>query len=637
MEKKMARVFVDGALIGKVDDAIGFTKNFRQMRRSEQVSSEANISYKDYSNEIVINTDRGRARRPLIVVENGVPAVTPEDIELVRSGAEDFMALVKQGKIEFIDAEEEDDLYIAVEEKELTSEHTHLEIDPSLILGIGAAHVPFPEHNASPRVTMGAGMIKQALGFAQANMKLRPDTRGHMLHYAQAPMVHTQASELIGSDDRPQGQNFVVAILSYEGYNIEDALIFNKASVERGVGRSHFFRTYEGEERRYPGGQVDRIERPDEDVQGSHGIGSYANLDIDGIINPETVVNEKDVLIGKTSPPRFLEEPTGELIAVEKRRDTSVTMRSNETGIVDTVIITESENSSRLVKVRTRDLRIPEIGDKFASRHGQKGVCGLITPQENMPFTAAGIAPDLVINPHAVPSRMTIGHMLEMIGGKVGAIEGSRINATSFRKTQVEKIFDSPFAQKRVLEDKEIGADAKADKLTREQVLRHQLAEAGFAHNGREVMYDGITGRMFQADIYIGVIYYQKLYHMVSTKMHARSRGPVQVLTRQPTEGRAREGGLRFGEMERDVMIGHGAAMALKERLLDESDAVKEYVCARCGMVAMYDAKQKTTRCLACGAETDIYEVEMSYAFKLLLDEMKSMGIAPRLRLEDMV
>ena len=633
----MARVFVDGALIGKVDDASGFTKNFRQMRRSGHVSTEVNISYKDYSNEIIINTDRGRARRPMIVVENGIPAVTPEDIEIVRSGAEDFMALVAQGKIEFIDAEEEDDLFVAVQEGDLTTDHTHLEIDPSLILGIGAAHVPFPEHNASPRVTMGAGMIKQALGFAQANMKLRPDTRGHMLHYAQVPMVHTQAAELIGSDKRPQGQNFCVAIISYEGYNIEDALIFNKASVERGVGRSHFFRTYEGEERRYPGGQVDRIEMPEEDVQGSHGIGSYANLDIDGIINPETVVNEKDVLIGKTSPPRFLEEPTGELIAVEKRRDTSVTMRSNETGIVDTVIITESENSSRLVKVRTRDLRVPEIGDKFASRHGQKGVCGLITSQENMPFTAAGIAPDLVINPHAVPSRMTIGHMLEMIGGKVGSLEGSRVNGTSFRKTQVEKIFDTTFAQQRVLDNKEIGKDAKADKLTREQVLRHQLAEAGFAHNGREVMYDGITGRRFQADIYMGVIYYQKLYHMVSTKMHARSRGPVQVLTRQPTEGRAREGGLRFGEMERDVMIGHGAAMALKERLLDESDAVKQYVCARCGMIAMYDAKQKMTRCLACGADTDIYEVEMSYAFKLLLDEMKSMGIAPRLRLEDMV
>jgi len=396
----------------------------------------------------------------------------------------------------------------------------------------------------------------------------------------------------------PAGQNITIAIMSYEGYNMSDAMILNKGSVERGLGRSTFFKPYSVEELRYSGGLKDDIIIPDKEVKGYKSERDYRYLEEDGIIYPEAKISEEEVMIGKVSPPRFLGELEEFSIAANIRRENSVTLKHGEAGIVDMVVVTENEEGNKLVQVRLREQRVPELGDKFASRHGQKGVVGLIVPQEDMPVTSSGITPDIIFSPHSIPSRMTISHMIEIVAGKVGSLSGNYIDGTTF--------------------------DARSEKD-----IRQELLSLGFREDGTEIMYNGITGERYKTKIYVGNIYYLKLKHMVKNKLQSRASGKVQLLTRQPIEGRAKSGGIRLGEMEKDCLVAHGASLLLKERF--DSDRTLLYVCENCGMIGMYDYFKSRKYCSKCGGNVEISGIEISYAFKLLLDELKSLCIYPKI------
>ena len=678
-----SRIHVNGDIFGLHKNPTKLVNQFKRRRRQGRIRSEVSIRHDSENRDVFINTDRGRILRPLLVLDDGDLKLSKESLENIRSGEWTFNDLVSNGVVEWVDAEEEEDLLVAPrpfdlpmyspennrpinpanvewlnlgeeqishadlrvevhmpngesvfeefsvplnyyqedidalrrkqKRKNLILVYTHVEIDPQLILGVCASLVPYPEHNSTPRVTGGTAMVKQSLGLPSANFRLRPDTRMHVMHYPQQSIVGTRAMKTTNFAQRPGGQNFVVAILSHHGYNMQDAVVINRAAVERSLARSSFIRTYNAENKRFPGGQEERIEIPGtglDEIKGLKSWEAYTHLERDGLPTPETFLSsvggESSVLVGKTSPPRFLEEAHGHFLQAQERRESAMMVRHGESGWVDNVYVTESLDSTLLCRITVRTEKIPELGDKFASRHGQKGIIGRLVDEQDMPFTVDGVIPDLIINPHAIPSRMTVAHVLEMVGGKVGAMEGRHIDGTAFSGEK-------------------------------EDSLRAGLLRNGFAHTGRESMMNGETGEAYEAEIFAGVIYYQRLHHLVSSKLHARSRGRVQILTRQPTEGRARQGGLRFGEMERDCLIAHGASMVIKDRLLDESDGWPLQVCnnSGCGHIAYYDWKRRTPVCPICGDRADVHTVQTSYAFKLLLDEMKSLGVAMRLELED--
>ncbi len=595
-------IYLNGKYIGKTDNPEKFVKEFRRKRRLGYLPETVNI-YLDEFGDIYIYSDAGRVVRPLIVVENGKPKLTKTHIEKLAKGELTWDDLVKQGVIEYLDAAEEENALVALDPSELTKEHTHLEIGPQVILGIVTGAVPYARFDQSARLNRGARTQKQALGLYNAAYHIRFESDVHIAQTLHKPIVRTLVHDLIKFDERPAGYNMIVAVMVYEGYNTQDALVINRNAIDFGFTRSMYFRPYETEEQKYVLGLRDQITIPSPDVKGYKGEKYYRHLDEDGIVYPEAEVKGKDVLIGKVSPPRFLEG--GELAflggAALQKRDASVTLRSEEEGIVDSVLVTESLDGNLRVRVKVRMERPTEIGDKFSSRHGQKGVIGLIVPPSDMPFTASGIVPDLIFNPHGLPTRMTVGQLIELLAGKVGSLQGRFIDGTPWEEEPVED-------------------------------LRKQLLELGFREEGTETMYDPITGEEYKVKIFVGVMWYQKLKHLAANKLHARSRGPVAILTRQPTEGKSREGGLRVGEMENDVLESHGAAMALYERF--GSDLVKVPVCEKCGTIAIENKEKGTLYCPVCGETEKISYVEMSYAFKLFLDELTSLGIWPRLRLK---
>ncbi|KAJ1340991.1 hypothetical protein BSLG_004464 [Batrachochytrium salamandrivorans] len=629
-------VFLNGVIMGVHRNAEQFVQDLRKLRRAGRISAYVSIYRTVSQRTINISSDGGRVTRPLIIVERGVPKVNEEDIRGIIHGIIRFDDLVSRGKIEYLDTNEETDSDIAVYEKEILwspttnlrsgksnpvlldqPNTTHLEIAPFTILGAVAGLIPYPHHNQSPRNTYQCAMGKQAIGTIAYNQLTRIDTLLYLMVYPNHPMVRTRTIEMIGFDKLPAGQNATVAVMSYSGYDIEDALVLNKASVDRGYGRCQVMRKSSTMIKSYPNQTFDRLADPALDPVTGQVQERYDILDDDGICAVGERVYPNQIIINKQSPtetsPRVTapaggsdDEGTTQMLgrAVDPLsipfKNTPMSFKYPGDAVIDQVLLTTNEEDQTLIKVLVRQTRRPELGDKFSSRHGQKGVCGIIVSQEDMPFAENGVVPDVIMNPHGFPSRMTVGKMIELLAGKAGLFVGKVQYGTAFGGSKVED-------------------------------MSRILVENGYSYSGKDVLTSGITGEPLQAYIFFGPVYYQKLKHMVMDKMHARSRGPRATLTRQPTEGRSRDGGLRVGEMERDCLIGHGASSLLIERLLYSSDAYDVEVCSDCGIVGAWQGY-----CPFCKSRSGVVSVKMPYACKLLFQELMSMNVVPRVQVDDL-
>jgi len=661
-----SKVFVNGIWIGAVDDPIGIVSALKLYRRNGIIPTYTSISFDYQRNEVYIYTDAGRLTRPIYYIDDekfsydrkevkdllNAGTLTWEQIisgfmkksdenfktknnklydpnELYRErSSENMLEHLNRNKsvVDYIDTSEEETALIAINVDDLlkTKWYTHLEIDPSLILGVMGNLIIYPEHNPVTRNSFSCGQSKQAVSVYHSNYQMRIDKMGVILNYGQTPLIKSRYLEYVNNEEQPYGVNAIVAIMCYTGYNVEDAILINEGAIKRGIFRTTYYSSYETREESskitgLTNSKFANIEK--NNVVGKKQGYDYSYLDEHGLVKENTELNEKVILIGKIN---------SSLTNKDVWTDDSVKTKKGQLGFVDKAFITHGEEGFNVAKVRVREERLPAIGDKMASRAGQKGTLGLIIPEEDMPFTEDGIRPDLIINPHAIPSRMTIGQIVESLFGKVCTSYGAFGDCTAF---QVKGPNYSTYAP--------------------------LLVKAGFHSSGNQVLYNGMSGEQLAADIYMGPTYYMRLKHMVKDKINYRARGPNTVLTRQPVQGRANDGGLRIGEMERDGVLAHGMSYFLNESFMVRGEKEEYFIaiCNKTGAIAIYneaqnlflspyadgpikfntnpDGTQSIMNLSRFGRSFSVLRVP--YAFKLLMQELQIMNVQMHIITEDNV
>ena len=662
------KIFVNGNWIGVVDTPVETTTLLKLYRRNGIIPIYTSISFDYQHNELYIYSDAGRLTRPVYYMQDNIVSYDRKEIktmleqgtitwEQITAGfmkKTDDQFTIKNNQIydlfelyqdigtqkdaifqkldkhraivDYLDTSEEETALIAttVDDMSKSKWFTHMEIDPSLILGVLGNMVIYPEHNPVTRGAFSCGQSKQAVSVYHTNYQLRIDKMGVVLNYGQTPLIKSRYLEYINNEEQPYGINAIVAIMSHTGYNVEDAILINEGSIKRGMFRTTYYSSYETREEssKINGTNDSKFANIEQNnVVGKKRGHDYSFLDDHGLIRENTELNDKIILIGKIN---------SSLNTKEVWTDDSVKTKKGQLGYVDKVFITHGEEGFNIAKVRVREERVPAIGDKMASRSGQKGTLGLIIPEENMPFTDDGVRPDLIINPHAIPSRMTIGQIVESLFGKVCTSYGAFGDCTAFQVKGANTSTYGPL-----------------------------LVNAGFHSSGNQILYNGMTGDQLAADIYMGPTYYMRLKHMVKDKINYRARGPNTVLTRQPVQGRANDGGLRIGEMERDGVLAHGMSSFLNESFMVRGEKGDYFIaiCNKSGAIAIYnesknlflspfadgpikfntnqDGTQSIMNLSRFGRSFSILKVP--YAFKLLIHELQGMNIQMRIITEDNV